>query len=732
MSYAGNAKLSQEIQNRILNTFQQTIALVEEGNVQEALLGCDFILRLDPLFEPARKLQGRLQESGTDVSVEDLAAFAASPLDAELPPLGDDVEESSESAPLHIEAEAKDFTLPDLDEEIVTPPAIELSSTFAELFAQRQFGKILELAAQNQEALEGDPDLRDVAESAQARLEAEPYVRSFLESSRQAHQEGDLDKAQSLLGKARELDATHPDIEAFEAELMPVEVEPPPAVESAAEPPPVVESPVPEAFQVDETADWLDEASSEPEPSPEPEAVEAAPEESEVVPTPPLVDSEPSARLDTDSEKRIDDLLKEGQVAFEKGEYQSAIDAWSRIFLIDIDHAEASRRIELARKLKAEVERQIEEAFHEGISQFEAGETDAAHESFNKVLEMQAGHVGATEYLEKIDGGETADAAEAGGTPIPALDDLPVASGMDAADPLVADETIDLAPMPEADMAPMSRPEMASKPRKAPRGKSKFLAIGAVVLVAVLAIGWYLYSRRDQVFPNSETEQAAVPVERTDPLTKATQLHEAGNTALAVAQLRRLAPDHPQYAQAQTLIAQWEERAVEEDEAEVAEPTEDELVVQGELVAAAREALSNNENLAASELLDSAEEIGPLEEDDLGLRDEIAAELEVVEEPLRLYEQGDWEYALPNLWRLHDEHPGNKDITQLMVGCYYNLGLRDLQRGDPVTASEKFEEALALAPDDFELQRLAAFANAYKQRPSDLLYRVFVKYHPFR
>ena len=732
MSYAGNAKLSQEIQNRILNTFQQTIGLVEEGNVQEALLGCDFILRLDPLFEPARKLQGRLQESGTDVAIEDLAAFATSPLDAELPPLGEDAGESPEGAPLHVEAEAQDFTLPDLDEEIVFQPVIELSSTFAELFAQRQFGEILELAAQNQEALEGDADLKDMAERAQARLEAEPYVRNFLESSRQAHQEGDLDKAQSLLGKARELDATHPDIEAFEAELMPVEVDPPPVVESEVEPPAAFESPVPEAFQVDEAADRLDEVIAEPEPTLEPEFVEPTPAETEVVPTPPLADSEPSASLDTDSERRIDDLLKEGQVAFEKGEYQSGIDAWSRIFLIDIDHAEASRRIELARKLKAEVERQIEEAFHEGISQFEAGETDAARESFNKVLEMQAGHIGAAEYLEKMDGGETDGAEEVGVTPIPALDDLPAVAGLDAADPLAAEEPIDLAPMPEADMAPMSRPEMASKPRRAPRGKSKFLAIGAVVLVAVLAIGWYLYSRRDQVFPNSETAQTTVPIERTDPLTKATQLHEAGNTALAVAQLRRLAPDHPQYAQAQTLIAQWEERGVEADEADAAEPSEDELVVQGELVAAAREALRSNENLAASELLDSAEAIGPLGEDDLGLRDEIAAELEVVEEPLRLYQQGDWEYALPNLWRLHDEHPANKDITHLMVGCYYNLGLRDLQRGDPVTASEKFDEALALAPDDFELQRLAAFATAYKQRPSDLLYRVFVKYHPFR
>lgn len=719
MSYAGNAKLSQEIQNRILNTFQQTIALVEEGNVQEAMLGCDFILRLDPLFEPARKLQGRLKESGTDVAIEDLVALAASPLDADLPPLGGEVEESSEPAASEVEDDIRDFTLPDLDDEVVSEPAIDLASTFAELFSQRQFGQILELVAQNQEAVEADSDLRDVAASAQARLEAEPYVRSFLESSRQAHTEGDLDKAQSLLGKARELDSTHPDIQALESELMPTEVVPP-----------VIEEPESDGIVTDETADWLDESSDDPGAAPEefvPAPIVVEPE-----PTPGPLDSEPSASLDSDSEKRIDDLLKEGQVAFEKGEYQSAIDAWSRIFLIDIDHAEASRRIELARKLKAEVERQIEEAFHEGISQFEAGEADAAREAFNKVLEMQAGHIGAAEYLEKMDGGETDAAAEPGVTPIPALEDLPVADGLGGEDLLAAEEPIDLAPLPDADMAPRPSSDAAVRSSRAAGGKRKFLMIGAVVLLAVLAVGWYLYSRRDQVFPNSETEQTAVPVERTDPLTKATQLHEAGNTALAVAQLRRLAPDHPQYAQAQTLIAQWEERAVEAAEGEAVEPTEDELVYQGELLAAVREALGNNENIVASDLLDSAEAIAPLEPDDLALRDQITAQLEVVEEPLKLFRQGDWEYALPNLWRLREEHPGNKDITRLMVDCYFNLGLRDLQRGDPVTAFEKFEEALSLAPDDVALQRLAAFASAYKQRPSDLLYKVFVKYHPFR
>ena len=44
----------------------------------------------------------------------------------------------------------------------------------------------------------------------------------------------------------------------------------------------------------------------------------------------------------------------------------------------------------------------------------------------------------------------------------------------------------------------------------------------------------------------------------------------------------------------------------------------------------------------------------------------------------------------------------------------------------------KFEEALNLRPDDRTLNRLRAFAETYGARPEDLLYRIFVKYLPFR
>ena len=73
------------------------------------------------------------------------------------------------------------------------------------------------------------------------------------------------------------------------------------------------------------------------------------------------------------------------------------------VFLIDIDHAEANRRIEMARRLKAEGERKIEEAFHEGVSQWELGATDKARQQFEKVLALSPTHPGAKDYLQAVD-----------------------------------------------------------------------------------------------------------------------------------------------------------------------------------------------------------------------------------------------------------------------------------------------------------------------------------------
>ena len=67
-----------------------------------------------------------------------------------------------------------------------------------------------------------------------------------------------------------------------------------------------------------------------------------------------------------------------------------------------------------------------------------------------------------------------------------------------------------------------------------------------------------------------------------------------------------------------------------------------------------------------------------------------------------------------------------------MVDSYFNLGVRELQRKDAASAISNFKEAQELSADDPELSRLIEFAETYQDRPDDLLYRIFVKYLPFR
>src|SRR3954447_21929424 len=77
MNYSGSSSLSSDVKQRILSTFEQTLELARNGNRQEALLGCDFVLRMDPQFEPANRLQERLRATTGPVRVDDLVGASA-------------------------------------------------------------------------------------------------------------------------------------------------------------------------------------------------------------------------------------------------------------------------------------------------------------------------------------------------------------------------------------------------------------------------------------------------------------------------------------------------------------------------------------------------------------------------------------------------------------------------------------------------------------------------------
>lgn len=671
MSYSGNPALAQDVQERILSTFRQTLDLAAAGSVQEATLGCDFILRMDPQFEAARTLLGRLEQATGPVVVDDLRRT----IDGG----GNGAGGAEPSA---------DELFDDLDDlDLETSSALgtgDARQRAEEALARRDFAAVLALADQGA----ADPELTQLAKTAAARQEAAPYVQRFVESARQALQSGSRDEARGFYDKARSLDPSHPGVRELEDRL-----------DSAA-----AAAPAPtEVF------------GGAPPASPGGGVFETSP---------------PPAAGGGD---RISTLLQEGQQAFDRSDHQGAIDAWSRIFLIDVDHEEAARRIENARRLKAEHERQIEELFHDASSRLDQGDREAARQGFERVLELQPDHLAAREQLDQLAAAAAAAAAPAAPAPAAAPSVFTPPPAARPPEPAELSQEILVPPEPGAVPAPAAEAPPAAR-AAAPRGPGRwFLLIGSLVLVVALVAAVFLYLNRERFFPNAQAPAAAPAA--VDALDRAVALHDSGKVDRAIAVLRKLPADAPRYEEAQALISQWEaEVAGAEGEsaaaAEAPAPAEAELFA--ELTLQARQAVAAGELLRAEELFERATELSSLSADDQALRDEVATRLEPLAHYIDLFREGEYEFALPDLWRLLDDQPDDSVVRRLVADSYYNLAVRDLQRGDAEGAVQKLEEVLEVTPGDAVAKRHLQLAETYRQREKDLLYRIYVKYLPMR
>jgi len=707
MDYPGNSSLSPDVRERVLNTYKQTLGLASQGNRQEASLGCDFILRLDPEFEPARTLMTRLEQGDGPVNVEDLQpgglAFSSS---------------SGVDDGLFDELEHVELDLAPGGEPAGEPSS--LKTELRQLLEARRYAEAIQRAQEAGSAATSDPQVQELVRLARSRQEAEPYLQSFLGSARTELRSGNAEQAVRFLESARELDPSHPELR----ELEPLVASAGQGGAAAAAPQTTTRPPAPSAPA------GLDDLGSVDLSAGMDEAAAGA----------------------SGDDGRIRDLLQEGQAAFEQKDYQGAIDAWSRIFLIDIDHQEAARRIEQARRLKAEHERKLEEIFHEGVGAFEAGDADKARELLEQVLALEPGHLAAQEYLQKIEAGEVPSAAQtasaregapaapvtkapqtgraAGGTPTPTLPDL---DDEDFGD--------DVMVPPDPSMTRTAPPTSSPMPETS-RSSRTLLLVGVLVLVVVGGGAWLIFQQWESWFPNANE-----PTELSqDPIRSAAAFHKLGQTDVAIAQLKRLSPGEPYYEEAQALISQWEAEAgarevstpegsgetVSEDGQRRASDPQVQSA-QSALVSEARRAMQRSRYFQAESLLLEAQQIGSLDSTGASLLTDVRQQLDPLRSQVAMIRSGEWEYALPDLWRMREEDPSNTDINELLTLSYYNLGVRDLQRGDATSAVSQFEEAANLMEGtDPELERHLSFARSYQGRSKDLLYQIYVKYLPIR
>ncbi|MCP3957105.1 MAG: hypothetical protein GY719_04570 [bacterium] len=798
MSYQGNPSLAQDVQERISNTFQQTLELITEERHQEALVGCEFILRMDPQFQPARTLVDRLKADTRPVVVDDLRSAPAVPSLDDLPAL-DDLEELDDLDDLGPLDDLGDVSFDDQATSAAVPtpappaapapappaapaPAQQaaasgLGTVLQDLFAKRDFEQILQIATSQKQVLESDPVARQIVEQANSLLESETYVQTFLKSARQAREAGQVEEMQKHLEKARALDPEHPEVVGFASQESP----PAPAAadqdllalqqqslsldtdddgtdmvsELAANDPrqtkpiaaiPPDDAPAAEAtfesagatFEgADATLESADasfegaDASFEDGPSFEdgtsfeggtdleadldfgdtPETPEATLQNLDAE----LSFDDGAAEDDQEGGDRVGQLMAEGQDAFERGEYQGAIDIWSRIFLIDIDNAEASSKIEEARAKKAEIERQAEEFFHAATGHLEAGSVDEAKSSLAQVLELQPDHSLAREYLEQLESGQVPTLASTGD--VEGLSDLELG---ETGDGTREGASPSLAAAVERDRVVVVK-----------KTDMRIVAVGAAVLLGAIGLVAFLMIKWDDLFPNQELPQQMAQPPKVDPIERATKMHEGGNTENAILMLERIQAQDPIYEDAQALIAQWKALVEAPDPVE-AGPSEEQRERFTMLVGAARDAHQQGRHIRARKYFARASKIMPLEEADRQLKLEGDDQLELLEDEIKLFDEGQYAAIIPELWRQRETDPNNRDIERLLVDSYYNLALSDLQRGNAQGAARKLKEALEVQPDNEELQRMRLFAQTYVQRPKDLLYRIFVKYLPSR
>jgi len=845
MSYPGNPSLAQDVQERISTTFQQTLDLVDQGKDQEAQVGCDFILRMDPLFRPAQTLIERLKGSQRPVPTDDLRDGGASgPTSAgtgageELGELGsldelEDLGDLGELEELSLEDEAAEVAAtpptshpaspaPAAPAQPAAPAAPQgaeageaggLAAVLQDLLARRNYQQVMQIAESQGAAVEKDPELQKLVEEAWAKQEAEGYVEAFLNSARTAREAGNREEMEKHLTKARTLDPEHPAVVAFakeaaaeeaagaasggptdaEADLLALQQqslsledapddtfgtdapsgelggelpedleltdlsfddEPAPGGEGseeagadepsfdasfdddlagidfgeesagAAEEVTFGEETAdfraetgagdPSGFTGEETADFRAETGDG-------DAGGFAGEDTEDF-TDAAAEEGGGPGVDAESRARIDQLLTEGQEVFDRGEYQAAIDVWSRIFLVDIENAEASKRIEEARNKKAELERQAEEIFHQAAAQIEGKELEEAKESLRRVLELQPSHSLAREYLDQLEAGKVPAVRSAADSELAGeLDMLDTLEGV----PGAAEDSAD------ADASNLEAAVQRDRIAVVKKTDKRLVAVGAAVALLVVGGIYYLVTQWDELFPNQE---APVPVAspQVDPIERATKMHDAGNTENAIILLERIQPQDPSYEDAQALVAQWKAQVETGPEEVAAGPSEEQVRRYELLVDAGREAHSQGRFIRARRYLERAAKIAPLEEPVNQMLRDAEAALEEIEGEIEQFNAGEYARVIPALWRMREEDPDNPDVELLLIDSYYNLALTDLQRGDPAGAAAKLADAFEVQPENEELERMLLFAQTYEERPKDLLYRIYVKYLPSR
>ncbi len=186
-AYPGNPSLPREVRDKILSTFRHTLNLYKENKTDDCLIGCDFILKMDPRFAPARQLMEKAKNPASEVDVARLEAIVAE--------------------------------TPTRQERVNSPETDRLLVRAAESFNARDFDAAIATAEQVLQVLPGNQDATQILEKARQKKNAQPQFEVARQRAIAALDGQRTSEARAALDKMRSLDPEHPAVALLDRRL---------------------------------------------------------------------------------------------------------------------------------------------------------------------------------------------------------------------------------------------------------------------------------------------------------------------------------------------------------------------------------------------------------------------------------------------------------------------------------------------------------------------------------
>jgi len=723
MAYPGETSLDPTVQQRVLTAFAEAVRLHREGRSEEARSILRSIAEVDPRFVPA----GRLEQAIAAGAQVDLAQL-----------VGDIAILSGK----------------DINEVLVKAH---------QAYGQRDYQTAQTLAQEVLREQPGHPEARHLALEAEGRLRATGDMQAHLARIREALGAGLAEEARTYLRLVKAIDPNNAEAAELERRLQlaakPLEVETdsefefevfdgaseaPVRVEQPSAAPPRPASPPLPARRL--MAERPFEPVGAPPPQRPPEAARGArPAPPAAPPTPPprpepAVEAEPEAIVSRpggiefesageagapdfhpgvefelggpgeaeseDAPARIRALLKQGQENFDRGDFQAAIDTWSRIYLIDAQHKEAEKRIEEARHKREEVERLADHKFHDAYDAFEKGDAEGARGLCEEVLKLQPQHLAAHDLLQRLATPAapppTPGAAPAGGEEDLFRDDF-VPAGIAPA----AGATPTLSP-DSPGVAQARAAEYAASARRValPSIPLPWLGVGVGVLLVVIVAGFLL---RGKVFSGGGSDA-------TEALAEAEELAKRGQLQEAIRLLQSLQgqTEGEQANRVNQRVLEYQRRL----KVKTAPPQVPESKAVADAVAA------GNRVKAMRMIRDGLARV-PGEPELLRLQSEIASYSPIIGALADAVGGRNWENIRTLSEQALKEHPDDAEVRRLWSVATFNAAVVHLRKYQVAEGHELLVQ-LSKYSQDPEVDRLRELANTYLTRPADPRYQIFV------